>query len=394
MRRRTVAVAAAVTGLLLSACGGNESDNADQPPAVVDIPTAAASPSPSASTAPVGSSVDAASVNANELGKVPVMMYHVVKPSPAGDYDQSPEEFKAELERLYKENYRPITAVDFVEGKIDIPAGTHPVVLTFDDSTTSQAQIGADGQPTPDSALGIMEAFEKTYPDWKSTATFYVNNGSFADEKVIPWLVNNGYEVGSHTATHANLKQLQDSGVQKEIATNVAYIQSLAPGYEVKTFARPLGIAPVNRALMETGSFEGKSYKFIGVMLVGSNPSKSAFDTTFDGLAIPRIRSGRGEQQLDSGYWLTQMAKNPSGIYTSDGDPNKISFPKAKEAELAAKWKDKANPYEPAGATSTTAPTSPTGTGAASTPSASAGTTTAPAVGSTPSATASTTPTP
>lgn len=382
MRRRTVAAAAAVTGLLLTGCGSSEEK---APPVAVDS-TSSAVPTPSAttSTAPAGS-VDPASVGANELGLVPVMMYHVVKPSPAGEYDQSPEEFRAELERLYKENYRPVTAIDFVNGEIDIPAGTHPVVLTFDDSTTSQAQIGPDGQPTPDTALGIMEAFGKQYPDWKSTATFYVNNGSFADAKVIPWLVEHGYEVGAHTATHANLKNLSDSGVQKEIATNVAEIEAAAPGYTVKTLARPFGIAPVNKQLVAQGTYEGKSYNMLGVMLVGSNPSPSVFASKFDPIAIPRIRSGKGDQQLDSGYWLTQMARNPKGIYTSDGDPNKISFPKSDEAKLNSKYASKANAYEAAGTTATSSPTS--GTVSTSTPSST------PTVSTAPTTAATTTPT-
>lgn len=369
MRRHTVAVAAAVTGLLLSACGGKSSDNADQTPVVV--PTSAATPSPSA-TAPVGSSVDAASVNANELGKVPVMMYHVVREDPKGEYDQSPAEFKAELERLYKENYRPITAVNFVEGKIDIPAGMHPVVLTLDDSTTSQAAIGPDGAPVATTALGIMEAFESDHPGWNSTATFYVNNGSFADEKVIPWLVANGYEVGSHTITHANLKTLSDAGVQKEIGGNVAYIEKLAPGYKVKTFARPLGIAPVNGALAHDGTHEGTTYSFEAVMLVGSDPSKSVFDKDFDGYYVHRIRSGLGEQQLDSGYWLTQLGKNPSSIYTSDGDPNKISFPSTEATKLAPKYSAQANAYGASIGTGTASatPTATTGTTTTATPSA------------------------
>jgi hypothetical protein len=388
MRRRTVAAAAAVTGLLLSGCGGSDDEKA--PPVAVDSTSSAVpTPSETATSAPSGA-VDPASVGANELGQVPVMMYHVVKPNPAGEYDQSPEEFRAELERLYKENYRPVTAVDFVNGNIDIPAGMHPVVLTFDDSTTSQAQIGPDGQPTPDSALGIMEAFNKQYPDWKGTATFYVNNGSFADAKVLPWLVEHGYEVGSHTATHANLKNLSDSGVQKEIATNVAEIEAaIGNGYKVQTFARPFGIAPVNRSLVSTGSYEGKSYNFIGVMLVGSNPSPSSFSAKFDPIAIPRIRSGKGEQQLDSGYWLTQLARNPKNLYTSDGDPNKISFPKSEQDKLNSKFADKANPYEPAG-TATSSPSAGTGD-MSSTPAATStetpGMSTTPAATSTPSST-------
>lgn len=100
---------------------------------------------------------------------------------------------------------------------------------------------------------------------------------------------------------------------------------------------------------MYSGSYEGTSYTMEGTMLVGSNPSKSVFHTEFDANGVPRIRSGRGEQQLDSGYWLTQMAKNTKGIYTSDGDPNKISFPKANAANLDSDYASKAAPYEPAG---------------------------------------------
>ena len=45
----------------------------------------------------------------------------------------------------------------------------------------------------------------------------------------------------------------------------------------------------------------------------------------------------------DSEYWLNQMEKNPKSIYTSDGDANRISFPKSDEAKLNSKYADKAN---------------------------------------------------
>jgi hypothetical protein len=361
MRRPRAAVAVAVTGLLLSGCGsqgdGEKLDaGASAAPAASDKP--AASPEPTAAS----ESVDPASVSANELGKVPVMMYHVVKVAPKGEYDQSPDDFRKELERLYKDDYRPVTASDFVSGKIDIPAGKHAIVLTFDDSTESQAKIGADGAPVADTALGIMEAFSKEHPDFKMTATFYVNNGAFADEKVMPWLVEHGYEVGSHTATHANLKQLSESGVLKEIGSNVAEIEKALPGYKVTTFARPFGIPPLNFQLLHTGTYEGTTYKFNGVMLVGANPSKSVFDSTFDPYAIPRVRSGSKTKpiDLDSGYWLTSWEKSPKSLYVSDGNPDKVSFPADTTVKIADAWKDKANPYSPSGTTSVTSTAGPT----------------------------------
>ncbi len=108
--------------------------------------------------------MDPASVEANELGSVPVMMYHVVKPDAKGEYDQTGPEFKAELERMHKAGFVPITTRDLVTGNIDIPAGKHPVVLTFDDSSPGQIQIGADGKPTPDSAVGILRGLFRGEP--------------------------------------------------------------------------------------------------------------------------------------------------------------------------------------------------------------------------------------
>jgi hypothetical protein len=348
MRRRRVVLAVAVTGLLLSACA-NQSDSSDK--GGDNVNNAAGSPSPSASaSASTGSdsgpAADPASVGANELGQVAVMMFHQIKENPKGDYDQTPEHFKAELERLYKDDFRPVKLSDMVQGKIDIPAGKHALVMTLDDSSPSQAQIGPDGNPTPDSALGIMEQFGKDHPDWHSTASFYVNDGSFGgDTKVIPWMVAHGYEVGDHTLTHANLKQLSSDGAQKEIGGEYNKIEAQVPGYKVTTMALPFGIHPTDSAIAHHGTYEGTTYDFGGVLLVGANPSPSPFRGTFDPYNIPRIRSGPGGAQLDSGYWLDSFEKNKSTWYTSDGDPNKVSFPKADQAKLSSKYSSEANAY-------------------------------------------------
>ena len=53
------------------------------------------------------------------------MMYHQIVPDDeASEYDLTPKQFRAELERLWKEHYRPITAADLVNGTIDVPKGT------------------------------------------------------------------------------------------------------------------------------------------------------------------------------------------------------------------------------------------------------------------------------
>ena len=387
MRRRDVAVAVAVTGLLLSACGSETKDAVGASPSAEGTPAASAAPTPSA-TPTAEAAADPASVKANELGKVPVMMYHQIK-APAegkkiGEYDQTPDEFRAELTRMYDAGFRPVTTRDLIAGKIDIPAGKHPVVLTFDDASASQIQIGADGNPTADSAVGIMEQFEKDHPDWKSTASMYVNTApkAFLDDKALPWLAANGYEIGAHTVNHANLKQSSDATVQKELGKNVADVLAIVPGYEITTMARPFGIAAVNEALMYAGSFEGQDYKFDGVLLVGSDPSKSPFNAEFDPHYVHRIRSGpkTAPVDTDSTFWLDLFDKGKWSVYTSDGNPDKISYPADSTVKIADKYKDKANPYAESGSSmATSAPTS------ASTSSPEPTTTSSPEATSTPS---------
>ncbi|MFB8007847.1 polysaccharide deacetylase family protein [Nocardia sp. NPDC056000] len=323
-------VAAAALLLFAAACGGTES-----PPAPATTP-------PSATTEPPP---DPAAVGANELGLIPILMYHQLSPAPAGDYDQTPEKFRAELDRLLRENYRPITVSRYVSGAIDLPAGTHPVVLTFDDSTISQLAFTAEGTPTPDSAIGILEDFHAKHPEFGSTATFFVNNEPFAnDPRALPWLATHGYEIGAHTATHANLGRLDSTGVQRELVENLRAITAAVPNSPIRTMALPLGISPAERGLASAGNWDGTPYSFDAVMLVGAEPAPSPFGT-LDATAIPRIRSGRAPVPFDSSYWLDHLTEHPEQRYTCDGNPGRISFPRNLSGELTARWSPQSAPY-------------------------------------------------
>ncbi|REE94724.1 polysaccharide deacetylase family protein [Thermomonospora umbrina] len=295
--------------------------------------------------------VDPAKVRANELGRVPVLMYHQIVPKPATVYDRTPAELRAELDRLAREGYVPITAAEFAAGRIDVPAGRHPVVLTFDDSTISQFALGADGRPRPDTAVGILLDAGRRHPGFRPVATMFVNGSPFNDpggRRTLSWLHRHGFEIGNHTSTHANLGSSSAAVVRKEIAGNQKAITEAVPGMTVRTLALPFGIKPRPPALARHGESGGVRYDHQGIFLVGSNPSPSPYDASFDPQNIPRIRS-QGPKGQDakfaSAHWLDQLDTPEGDRYTSDGDPSKISYPRAATTQIAPAWRKMARPY-------------------------------------------------
>jgi hypothetical protein len=308
---------------------------------------------PSRTVDSAGTAVDTAPVDTglapNELGVVPVLMYHQLLADGGGEYDLSPAEFRKELERLYDEGYRPITAAEYASGNIDVPAGATPVVLTFDDSTASQAALLPSGEIDPDTAVGILLDFAETHPGFRPVATLYLNNEPFkAGEdtgRLLSWLVEHGFELGNHTRDHANLSELGRKGVQRQFVLEDRIIHGYLPDAKVTTMALPFGVLPDDPALALAGSWNGSSYQFDAVMLVGANPAPSPYSRDFDRGAIPRIRSWpTPELENGSTDWLDRLTADPELRYVSDGDPKTISYPDGAGDKVGEAYASRARP--------------------------------------------------
>jgi Putative glycosyl hydrolase domain/Polysaccharide deacetylase len=300
-----------------------------------------------------GAAADVAPVDTglapNELGVVPVLMYHQLLAAGGGEYDGTPSAFRKELARLYDEGYRPVTAADYASGTIDLPAGATPVVLTFDDSTPSQAALLPNGEIDPDTAVGILVDFAKTHPGFTPVATLYLNDEPFkagADTgKLLTWLVDHGFELGNHTRDHANLSELGGKAVQRQLALEDRIIHEYVPTVKITTMALPFGIMPDDPKLALAGSWKGTAYQFDGVMLVGANPAPSPFSTDFDPGMIPRIRSWpTPDLENGSADWLDRLAADPELRYVSDGDPRTISYADGAADKLAAPYAARGKP--------------------------------------------------
>jgi hypothetical protein len=307
-----------------------------RPPITTKPPAARPLPAPAAPAA----------LPANELGVVPVLMHHQIRADGGGDYDLTPAQFRGELARLWREGYVPIRAADLVSGRIDVPAGKTPVVMSFDDSTKEQLAWDADEDAEPDTAVGIMLAFARRHPGFRPAGTFYVNNEPFGGVRegaeMLRWLHDNGFELGNHTYDHIPFSQLSAREIRRQLALGKKLIVDAVPGAAVTTLALPLGALSKPASIARAGEWNGIAYRNDGVFLVGAEPAPSPFSSSFDPGAIPRIRTSPGE--LGSTYWLDELARHPERRYVSDGDPATISFPRALSDRLAQRFASRARP--------------------------------------------------
>lgn len=293
----------------------------------------------------------------NELGRVPIMMYHGIHNKEAkytggnidkDGYQRTAEAFRKDLEMYYEKGYEMIPLKDYVNGIIDVSLGKSPLILTFDDGLENNIKVtGVDEegniQIDPNSAVGILEEFKQKHKDAKVTATFFVNGGLFNqkeyNEKILNWLVDHGYDVGNHSYTHPDFKTISEEKAIQEIGSVYALLEQTIPGKYVSIVALPFGSPYVkthkNFNHIIEGTYEGKNYQTISTLRVGWESEVSPFDTTFDPLFLKRIRAyDNNGKDFDITYNFNYLEKTK---YISDGNKDNVVVPKGKESQINTK---------------------------------------------------------
>lgn len=277
-------------------------------------------------------------IGANELGRIPVLMYHLVG---TGKNYLTPDQLHFHIALLRTHGFYPTTVREMVEGTMEIPPGKSPVVLTFDDSSPGQYRILDDGTLDPDSAVGILQD-EVAWGSWAPKATFFplleANYGNvlFGQPDLAQTKLRNlvawGYEIGSHGLTHMDFSKATSSQVRKELCDSQARLEALiGGGYEVFTISPPYGEYPKDPSLLLSGDYEGRTYAYKAVVMAWGESSPSPFSTEFDVVRIPRITSAAPESVKKLlKYWKEHRHL----LYISDGDTETISFPEGVPVEL------------------------------------------------------------
>ena len=293
----------------------------------------------------------------NELGRVPIMMYHGIHNKKNSDtqytggnvdkdgYQRTSEAFRNDLEFYYNNGYRMIRLTDYVDGKITTELGKSPIILTFDDGLLNNIKVtGVDDKGDiiidPNSAVGILEEYKKKYPDFNVTATFFVNAGLFNqpdyNEKILKWLVSNGYDVGNHTISHINFSNATVEKSEEEVGKLYSILDGIIPGKYVNIVALPFGspynLNHYNMPHIFTSTYGDKTYETKAALRVGWESEDSPFIDGFNPKFLKRIRAYDNEGvefDIKMNFDILDSRK-----YISDGNPNTVVIPKDKESLL------------------------------------------------------------
>ena len=263
----------------------------------------------------------------NESGKIIIVMYHKFAQEEKDEWTRSYDNFYNDLKYLYDYGYRSVSLSDYLNNTMNVPIGCTPIIFTFDDGSKGQFNLvkNENGElvANPNSAVGVMERFNLEYPDFKLNGTFFINSTGFfqgegTESERLNYLINKGFEIGNHTATHVDFSKASVSTIQREVGTVANLVSDLTNGYNVSALALPFGISSKEyKSYIASGEYNGKAYNNEVILLVGAAPVYSANNEKTNLLALPRVRARGGNKavECDLYYWLDYMEKNPEKKY-------------------------------------------------------------------------------
>ncbi len=143
-------------------------------------------------------------------------------------YNIEPQKFADQMKWLFENGYQTITVSQLASlirqgGQIPL----RPVIITFDD--------------------GNLDIFKNAYPimrEYGFVGTFYIvdnyiNGSAMISTKQVVRLHDNGWEIGSHSFSHADLTN-PGTDLAQEIAFSKSDMQAEL-GFPIESFAYPFG---------------------------------------------------------------------------------------------------------------------------------------------------------
>ena len=226
-------------------------------------------------TAGCAGSAQAPAAQRPSSAPVPILMYHVIGPVPAGARLPSlfvaPRRFATHVRALRRAGYRAVTLQqvwDAWHGRATLPR--RPVVVSFDDGTQGQVRH----------ALPVLR--RAGWPGVLNLAWNFLPEIGGTD--AVRRLARAGWEIGSHSLTHPDLTKLSAADLRRELTGSRARIRRAFGPRVANFFAYPSGRydARVTRAVRAAG------------YLAATTVEPGFARPTADPYALARIQVGRG----------------------------------------------------------------------------------------------------
>lgn len=239
----------------------------------------------------------------NTFKKFPVLEYHLIS-RPEARWTRTPENLNKDLEWLLKNNYYPMNLKDILTNFKGLPTGKTPVVLTFDDSSSSQFRYLDNGRIDPDCAVGVIKAFHDKHPkEWPMRATFFVLVGTGGRDrnvfgqpehkeykpKKLKQLTEWGMEVASHTWAHERCNKLEPDAIRYSLARSYLKLKEMS-GQEIVSLAMPMGLYPTDESVFGSG-YQKVKYDMKLVCEVAGGLQLPPWDPKFNPYHINRIQT-------------------------------------------------------------------------------------------------------
>lgn len=261
-----------------------------------------------------------------EKPQIPILNFHRFTPrlidQETGTLMQLTK-FKTIIQGLHDAGYSLISVRDYLDGRIVVPEGRKPLIMSIDDAYfANQLALNEDGTPSDQSGVGWLYEFAQENPDFGFQVAMFANFGDkyygnvwredwwylgegWEDDfaRTIVWGMEHNVMPYNHLWRHPDLEQLADKDILMQAQKNDAYLRGYLqragrgdliaqldnlialpygkwPRYEsgVKTLLSY--IDPEGKALEAV--FEA-GYEYKPVM------ARSPFDEEFDAFHIPRM---------------------------------------------------------------------------------------------------------
>lgn len=211
---------------------------------------------------------------------VPILAYHRVSEDEER-YSVSPQQFSEQMQFLQEHDYTAISMAEMADafsGGQMLPA--KPIVITFDDGY-------ADNLVT---ALPILEKYGMK-------ATVFIIAGSVGQPDYLNWdqaaeLLRRGVEIGSHTVSHADLRQATATQKQEEILQSKVLLEGQL-SKPVQFLAYPFGqFDPSLFPLLQQAGYRGACTGIAGLNFADDPPYR------WKRVNVPRPKFGMVEFRL------------------------------------------------------------------------------------------------